>query len=172
MKYRPPLALVRPLLPSSVRRLVGAPPCPLSPPPSIDPYYTGSMRQTRNPGQRRGVPADEAGSDGPASLLRAGVGGGDGQGTACSWRRASTSAAVEPVPWALVRGGGHCSARGTPAYVPARLETAATAAIHGAVQLQPANGHGCDRWKTNVCTFLLPLCSRQRRNANVPESDP
>ena len=72
MKCRPPLVLVRPLLPSSVRRLVGAPPCPLSPPPSIDPYYTGSMRQTRNPGQRRGVPADEAGSDGPAAAAAAG----------------------------------------------------------------------------------------------------
>ena len=60
---------------------------------------------------------------------------------------ASTSAEVEPVMWALVRGGGHCSARGTPAYVLVRLETAATAAIYGAVQLQPANGREAEPQK-------------------------
>ena len=44
---------------------------------------------------------------------------------------------MEPVLWALVRSVGHGSARGTPAYVPVRLETALTAAIYGTVQLQP-----------------------------------
>ena len=99
-------------------------------------------RQTRNPGAR---------TFSPLLARRA---------------RASTSSAVEQVLWVLVRGGGQSDT--------ARLEVlhrmrAGETGNRGHGDLRrcpaPANWHGCDRWKMNVCT--VPVLEAKVRRINT-----
>ena len=123
----------------------------------------GSVRPRHEGRRRGGVAAGEALTTcGPDSLSVA----------AARRRRARTCTLEAPHVNISGSGAGPVGTRsrwwtllawGTPAYVPARLETEATAALPSSSQLMGTVAIGGRR---DVCTLLLCLCSRQRPKRN------